>query len=174
LRSAGFIDEDHFEADTMARRELLFKQLSSLPTKPPISVSSSVIKILGTIRIVGSISFYDEHAEQVREVSDVMIRTIDEATPELTSRLYHGSGTLSTEGRLDAIDEWNTFARHLKYHNLKLQSITFGRGMMDFVEDGDFVSLLKEIGFSNVMILPSTDYSFESATSAALNSVFGA
>lgn len=97
LRSAGWLAEEQFMMVTNKRRDLLLSMISSLPEKPSVSFTSSVIEILGSLRLVGTIAFYDAHKDEMREIRDVFIHPVAEATPEARHRLYDGSGTITKE-----------------------------------------------------------------------------
>lgn len=173
MRSVEWMAEEDFMAAALARRELLLSMVSSMfgKKKAIVSVQSSVIEILGTIRLVGSLSFFDIHDEEFRLVHDALIHTVDEATDETRAQINDGSGTISKDARVKAINAWLEFAKHLKEHDISLSGITFGRGMMDFVGDADFVSLLNEIGHPDVLTIPALEYRVAGEMGAAMKAL---
>lgn len=163
LRSCCFITEEEFIAAVIMRREYFLSMISSLPNEVYLHMQSSVIEILGTICLVGAVSFFDVDSEEVRFVKDMMIHSVEDATVDARAHLYNGSGTLSTATRTKVVAAWMEFAERAHYYGIRIQSITFGRGMLEFVDDENFKQKLSENGMHDVMCQPSTDYAFSAS-----------
>lgn len=165
LRSCGYIGEVTFMRAIKKRRDLLLSMISSLPSNPWLHIQSSVIGILGSIRIVALVSVWDDNGRglygEPREVRHIMIDTVDEETPQAMNRLYRGSGTISPEARAKAFDKLVELVAHVKQYELTIGSITFGRGMVDFADDANLDSLLKRNGFKFASTEVSDDYQFD-------------
>lgn len=126
-----------------------------------LQLISSVIYTLDSIRLAGLVNFYyDFQSGMVREVNRVMFYSLEEVEPtsRAKARLYDGSGTKSPDTRAKVVELWKEFAQHIKRYELGLATITFGRGMLDFVEDKEFTNMLGEIGFEGVMCDISHEY----------------
>ena len=154
FRAAGEIDEKDYIDNTDLRWKLFLAQAKAIGT---ISLITSVIYLMGEVRHAVGISYYDRERKEVQEVGRFIMTPVDKGESAMV-RIQRGSGQISKKARAKVVNNLIEFIEQAKAKGLEVSGITFGRGIVDLVDDKAFADRLSEIDSANTMRIPSIQY----------------
>jgi hypothetical protein len=162
LKSIDLIDEDMFMMAMRTRSSLFLREIQKHGEEGGIKVSfqTSVIKLLGKVRLVAACSYVSKDFTRV-SLNHVLLENVDEGA-QAEQRLYPssgGAGSISEEAEEKVLDHWVSFMGLLIESGMRVVSITYGRGLMAICEKKSFQEKLEAVGDGMIMWIPDVRYS---------------
>jgi hypothetical protein len=162
LKSIDLIDEDMFMMAMRTRSSLFLREIQKHGEEGGIKVSfqTSVIKLLGKVRLVAACSYVSKDFTRV-SLNHVLLENVDEGA-QAEQRLYPssgGAGSISEEAEEKVLDHWVSFMGLLIESGMRVVSITYGRGLMAVCEKKSFQEKLEAVGDGMIMWIPDVRYS---------------
>ena len=136
FRACCAISEEDYIFYTDLRWRLFLVQSKNIEY---VSISTSVIYLMGEVRHVASIGYFDIQREKVQQIHRFIMKPVDSGEVA-KSNIQFGSGRLSQEARAKVVDNLVKFIEEILSSGLIVQSITFGRGLVGLCDDKDLAN----------------------------------
>lgn len=181
MKSCGYLPDDLMLLEMRRRGDLFIDEIKRCVGAgeigyPILSFQTACIWNLGSIRLGASASFYSRSLSKVVVVNHVLFDTVDEGE-DAKQRLHpsnEGSGEISEKAKGLVVAKWTEFVGRISERGLRVQSITYGRGLMWLSEDEAATKRIEESNggvdgeHRSIMWLPSMDHAMRDSFNDAV------